>query len=964
MITRFLQAVLLGMGIGQLSAQGVAPSFRVGFDGTLEAVARGRAVPIKIEGPVQFRPGKFGRALLCGDGGALLEYAAPGNLRMHAGTVSMWVCPVNWTGERDVFHVFLEAKSPGWLVFYRYYQGGMTMLLGRGGRNYQAIVGPRFTWKPGEWHHVAGVWRPTGIAVYLDGKRAGFKPDPPLPEKSPPVFVIGDAPWHIPRDGEQTLIDEVRIYPVPLDDEAVARLARGEDPPADWSPTPVIKLAGRPDVTTLSVLCDAAGLVGDEGPGRSAAVDLVPAGSGNTAASAVIDAFEHDMGTAVLPLENVPEGPCSVRVRICDEKGAVAAERTASFTKPVPPVWRGNRIGLEDRVLPPWTPLRQVEIGGKPAFRCWGRTYVFGPFLDSAESAGMRLLHTPVRLEAAVGGRPVDIRWTPCTVETATDTHAVLTCSGRGGGLRFDLRHRIEFDGFVWTDLTVAPEAGPVAVEALRLRWSMPASTATLIHANDAGWNKNTAGRLPGSGWKSTTRRGFTDYFWLGNERGGLAWFRESDRYWVRGSSGSALEAVPRKGNVEVTVRFIAAPVAVSAERTYGFGFMATPVRPRPADARKWRMMPGKGATFEVVWPNGNLKYYGYTEPTDPARFRQRVERAHRQGRLVVPYVNLNYVSAGVPEWLFYREIWADPGRVATPSDVMAMGFPSMGTCPASKDWQDFIIFRIKEMIRKYAVDGIYIDCWTPYPSRHPACARRDEQGNLHPVHPIRAYRQILRRVYALFRDMRPRPLLQVHMSSHMIIPMLSFTDTTLDGEQFRSSPLKDDYLDLLPPDAFRAEFMGRNWGPVAFFLPEFQKPQWRKSGTTNLAVYLLLHDVNAWPIWSDLEQWNRFYGVLDAFGIADARYVPYWAAAPSIGAPSGVLVSAFARHGRLLLAVMNTGPGQDAEIAVDAAAFGMRGLRAAEDPISGRSLLLSGNRIKIPLAAREGRLVEVTGER
>jgi len=75
--------------------------FHASFDGTTDAVTHGREKPVKIEGPVVFRPGKFGQALLCGEGGATISYASEGVLRAKAGTVEMWVCPLDWTGDED-----------------------------------------------------------------------------------------------------------------------------------------------------------------------------------------------------------------------------------------------------------------------------------------------------------------------------------------------------------------------------------------------------------------------------------------------------------------------------------------------------------------------------------------------------------------------------------------------------------------------------------------------------------------------------------------------------------------------------------------------------------------------------------------------------------------------------------------------------------------------------------------------
>lgn len=62
--------------------------------------------------------------------------------RAAAGSIEMWVCPLDWTGKEDEFHVFLEALDPGWLVFYRYYQGGILTLMGTSGSQYRSASGP------------------------------------------------------------------------------------------------------------------------------------------------------------------------------------------------------------------------------------------------------------------------------------------------------------------------------------------------------------------------------------------------------------------------------------------------------------------------------------------------------------------------------------------------------------------------------------------------------------------------------------------------------------------------------------------------------------------------------------------------------------------------------------------------------------------------------------------------------
>jgi len=368
-------------------------------------------------------------------------------------------------------------------------------------------------------------------------------------------------------------------------------------------------------------------------------------------------------------------------------------------------------------------------------------------------------------------------------------------------------------------------------------------------------------------------------------------------------------------------------------------------------------MTPGVRPTFDIVWPNGNMKWYGHPEPIDPVKFADRVKQGHAQGLKTVPYVNLNFVSGGVPEWTYYGGRWADADRVVTPSDVAAMGHASMGTCPASRDWQDFILYRINEAIDRYQIDGIYIDCWGPSGCRTAPCGYQDAAGKTQPVHPIRAYRQIIRRVYTLFYERRPDPLLMVHMSSEVEMPLLAFTHTILDGEQFSPNKVLDDYLNVLSPDMFRAEFLGRNMGPVEFFLPEF-RGEYATTGTPNLAAYLLLHGIQPWPIWSDGKAWNKLFEAQDAFGIEQAKFLPYWQSPRWAERPPD-LASAYLRDGKALLVDVNTMdvPGQ-ARLTLNLQRLEMKSVSRATDIFTGEALQLEGNVLTIPQERHQGRVI------
>lgn len=952
------------------SAQDLAPPlvFHAAFDGALDAVARGTGSPVRVEGPVSFRPGKFNQALLCGDGGASVTYSAAQHLRASGGTVEMWVCPLDWTGAEEEFHVFLEAIDPGWLVFYRYYQGGILTLLGTDGQHYRAAAGPAFHFQPGQWHHLAGTWRAKRLEVFVDGQRVGVLENPVLPAQLPDTFVVGDRPWHVPRQ-RQTLIDELKLYAAPLDDASIARAARGES--VAYQPQMIVATAIDPDTGRLRVECDAAGFTGELGRVRRARVEVVARGGSAPVAQGDITAFTHDMGCCELPIGDLASGDYDIRAMLLSDAGAEVARSTVPLHKPGPPVWSGSSLGMDDKVLAPWEPL-QTDAAMR-AVECWGRRYEFGTLLSRVQSADADMLSQGVRVEAVFGDHTATLTGPPCRLEQATDTRAVLVGQAEAEGLRMRVRHVVEFDGFTWTDVTIEPvepgrrvqtQAGdvqldlkiepisPMQLEELRLTWTMPQAEATLLHADAMRWAGNPAGRLEPQGWASS----LVPCFWLGNEQRGLAWYTESDLHWRAAKNKPTIQVVPEGDQVRVIVRLIAEPTTISDRREYGFGMMATPVRPRPAAARRWRMTPGVRPTIDIVWPNDAMTWYGYPEPADAQAFAARVQTAHAESVQVVPYVNLNYMSAGAPEWQYFGARWADPARVVTPGDVAAMGYASMGTCPAVRDWQDFILYRINEMIDRYQIDGIYIDCWSPYACSAGSCARRDAAGTIHPTWPIRAYREMLRRVYTLFRQKRPHPLLMVHMSSEVVIPMLSFTDTILDGEQFGGEALQDDYIDILPPAKFRAEFMGRNWGPVAFFLPEFRGPH-AATGTPNLAAYLLLHDVNAWPIWSDAATWNRLYEALDRCDVSLARFLPYWQDNGVQAAPQ-VLTSCYAGSTGVILAVMNTGEATEAQLTLDLERLGLDGVSSALDILRNEPVTVAGNTLAVSLERHQGRAI------
>ena len=112
--------------------------FHAAFDGTTEAVGLGGVVkPAKADAGAApaFEVGRFGQALVCGPDLPLRRYPTAGHVVPAAGTVSLWVKPVNWTPADPNFHSFFESGDGSGFGITTYGYAEYTSYLYPGGLN-------------------------------------------------------------------------------------------------------------------------------------------------------------------------------------------------------------------------------------------------------------------------------------------------------------------------------------------------------------------------------------------------------------------------------------------------------------------------------------------------------------------------------------------------------------------------------------------------------------------------------------------------------------------------------------------------------------------------------------------------------------------------------------------------------------------------------------------------------------
>ena len=185
--------------------------FYASLDGTLKAdYARGRAEPIKPP-PCAFAEGVRGRGVV---GLKRITWDGNENIRGEEGTISFWVCPVDWSSGDGRNHnlAWLGAANGGTRI-YQFYPGNLGMLM-------QPKSGTRVCWtwaklSKGRWTQITFTWRPGEWTLYLDGLRRQRVTDRFMPFGKIKSIQIG---------GGNTLFDELIVLGRAVTDEEARAL--------------------------------------------------------------------------------------------------------------------------------------------------------------------------------------------------------------------------------------------------------------------------------------------------------------------------------------------------------------------------------------------------------------------------------------------------------------------------------------------------------------------------------------------------------------------------------------------------------------------------------------------------------------------------------------------------------------------------------------------------------------------
>ncbi len=359
-----------------------------------------------------------------------------------------------------------------------------------------------------------------------------------------------------------------------------------------------------------------------------------------------------------------------------------------------------------------------------------------------------------------------------------------------------------------------------------------------------------------------------------------------------------------------------------------------------------------------IVFHEHWTEYENYTETTaNQEQLKSLVKACHQRGIQLLLY--FGYLMANTcPEWEpFHDEVIVKPLQGEYIREPAQKDYT---VCYASA-WQNFIADGIARLIEKYDIDGVYLD-GTEAPwactNRAHGCGYVRPDGSVAPTYGMFAAREMVRRIYNIVKSKKPDGQVNCHNSTIMTMPSLGWATSSWDGEQFGSIARGADVEKLLPLDAFRCEFMGRQWGVPAEFLC-YERPY----STHEALSFTLLHDVLVRGAGAGLEEVSSLWKAMDAFGRKRSQFRPYWNnAGLARVSPANCYTTLYVRPGiGTMCVVSNLGKAPaDVEVTLDLAKLKLPPSAKGTNALDGSPVPIANGTIRVSLDPFDYALVKV----
>ena len=633
---------------------------------------------------------------------------------------------------------------------------------------------------------------------------------------------------------------------------------------------------------------------------------------------------------------------------------------------------RGIEALDDDFILPPFSAIKWNGKSGSVWGRDYSFNQ-FG-LLDNVKILNDEFLAGAMEFSAKVNGKLVKFKPDNQVVLRQKKGVVELFSRAVSPDVDVEVRSTLEYDGMIKVDFTFAPRGTvEIENFNYSIPYPEKyAKFIHYTGAREGGLSLNVprlsnTRRLPeGDGviWEAP----FKILVWLGNYDRGLLWFCESEQYWSphkREARKNGLKVVRSNGTVKLVVTPVSEPRLFSKRTTYTFGLMATPVRPRTPG---WRVTDMNyeyharttrnkyGAQTPVIYSSGS---YDYVPPrtTNPAAaafypriynieaYKNRVNDAHKNGSLFALYIDPILFNLGIyKDMANYNNKGWDPTTDNADGGDVKIEAPFQWESPEKKryfaEWrkeplatapyakgkgerqfqvglgsryQDFFCY-LMEKHAELGCDGIAnLDEWGPVPDQNPRhdMGYYDRDGKRYPEYDWFGRRDFLKRMCAVFYKKHGKlPIMRVHLAATLVVPIASFCDSVITGENinsayFQSKGLLDKYTvnrkeisdsldkggkDFLyyasTPDRWAIEYGGQAFGwNVCVMSNATKSPKFDKKyassdeATRDYLAMCLAHDNTLWPVFCKPDSAYKLMKIKQDFKIGDAevKFYPYW---------------------------------------------------------------------------------------
>jgi hypothetical protein len=456
--------------------------------------------------------------------------------------------------------------------------------------------------------------------------------------------------------------------------------------------------------------------------------------------------------------------------------------------KPLPE-WYNNTIGCDDSEKTPF-PFTYMALRGEDEVCVWGRVYRWGGSLLPAQIeinpdglANRPVLRSPMRLTGQVDGAALSTEQLKAAFEWTEKlpTRMVGKRAVTNGNLSITVDVRMEYDGFCWVKLTVAPVQGTVTIQSLAFEEPFTPEFSDVVNAGE--YSLVGTGKFPDQPFSKSA----TLPIWVGNGEGGLQTFVETLATWHVKDLQATLQLLPGKDGGTMRYTLVDEPLTLSRPRVIELGWAATPTRPKV-----WR-------TFtEPVRGHRNSYFFWY-----PPNHGWVVgdlgwaKQTYYRGGLTVPYYDRNTWNCGQP-YMNTDSIPTDDPDVqefgdewlANKDDRWRGGEGMINVSYHSKSFRDWVMWRMNELFKRAPFGGWYYDVVSPRSSANPYANAGVvlDDGTRASTASLLGLRDLTKRLYTLCRHTYLDGQAMIHDSGMPNMAYGAFCEIFFDGENLGST--------------------------------------------------------------------------------------------------------------------------------------------------------------------------------